>query len=503
MSAEAGLPASIGPYVVERLLARGGMACVYVAKGPDGRTVAVKQILPHAASDPEFAKRFGREAEIHRSLSHPNVLQLHAFDLAPSGPWLAMELVDGGSLHQLLGTVGPLPPELALLVARDVVRGLGHAHANGIVHRDVKPHNVLITRSGQVKLADFGISRTDEMTRMTATGELIGTPAYMSPEQALGKTIDGRTDLWAVGVMLHEMLVGVNPFHTGNPATTLRQIVEIDPPPIFLDRPEVPFRAILACERLLEKEVAVRPKTAEAALALLDDALADALERSAAPASAEALFAAFLKAPKGWIAARNGAAARRAVEAADRLEAGGASPESILWELTLALRASEGDVDLAARADRLPGAEHYRRREPDLARVTVLEDRWKMSRDPATLLQLGLAAKQAGDYLRTMHAFFRLRSLELEDPYLQRQVASLVAKPGPRITGRFDAAGDPEASSTAAPLPRAVSRGPAPRASQLAEPPRRRLPIPLPYLLLGALSAVLFVTGLVKAVFGI
>ena len=202
-------PLSAPPgFELKRLLARGGMAAVWAAVDTrTGRPVALKRILPEVAEDPEFRSRFVHEVQLHSQLKHPNVLELLEFGSAGE-LYLSMELIDGGTLRTVLDNLGRLPPELALFVAAETLEGLSCAHERGIVHRDVKPQNVMVTRAGAVKVADFGISKTSQMTRLTQTGSVIGTPAYMSPEQATASGLDARSDLFSVGVMLHESLTG-------------------------------------------------------------------------------------------------------------------------------------------------------------------------------------------------------------------------------------------------------------------------------------------------------
>lgn len=413
-------------YEVKRLLARGGMAAVYAAIDTrSGRAVALKRILPEVAEDPEFRSRFLHEVRLHSRLKHPNVLEL--LDFGEGGElFLSMELIDGGTLRTLLDNLGTLPPELALFVAVETLRGLACAHEGGIVHRDVKPQNVMVTRSGEVKVADFGISKTSQMTRLTQTGSVIGTPAYMSPEQATASRLDARSDLFSVGVMLHEALSGSNPFLTDNPATTLRRIVDEEPPSLFLHDPTIPAGTEVFCERLLRKRPEDRFPSAEAAVKAAEAELA-----ATGASNAAGLFRDFLKGPAPW---RAGRAARLAAESLGRAGAlassGVASPEALLWTSLLAvaydpkgagpkalysetLRDTGYRVVRGAPSERLAGIEARLREDPE---------------DPSLLLQAAKAAKVDRDFLRLMRWFHRLRRASIDDPYLLGQVSALVSR---------------------------------------------------------------------------
>src|SRR5262245_50063752 len=191
-----------------------------------GRTVAIKLLRPETVADPERARRFLQEARAASALNHPNIVTVHDIgDDGGRGTWIAMECLDGESLRQRL-LRGPLPVPEAVRIAVDVARGLAAAHAAGIVHRDVKPANVMITESGIVKVLDFGLAKLDASPKpgsdsvsptrsapvATAAGVIVGTPAYMSPEQVEGRAADARSDVFSFGAMLYEMLTARRPF---------------------------------------------------------------------------------------------------------------------------------------------------------------------------------------------------------------------------------------------------------------------------------------------------
>jgi serine/threonine protein kinase len=206
---------SIGRYRVEGLLGAGAMGEVYRAYDPViDRLVAIKVVrteLAAGSGSEQWLQRFRREARAAGRRFHPNIVAILDFGEDDGMPFLAMEYVDGRSLDAILKTSGPLDPARSVAVITQVLSALGFAHQNGIVHRDVKPSNIMVLNSGEVKVADFGIARIDA-SEFTIVGDLLGTPAYMAPEQFAGAPVDKRTDLFAAGVILFEMLTGVKPF---------------------------------------------------------------------------------------------------------------------------------------------------------------------------------------------------------------------------------------------------------------------------------------------------
>ena len=193
-------------YALLELLGSGGMGRVYLAYDENlKRQVALKVLAEHHARTPEFVERFEREARSVASLNHPHIVRV--FDSgkdADGSPYIAMEFASGGTLKDRIRAGGPLPPREAARLALQVADALGAAHAAGIVHRDVKPENVLLTEGGDVKVADFGIARATEATAMTQTSMILGTAPYLSPEQATGESVGPASDLYSLGVVLYE-----------------------------------------------------------------------------------------------------------------------------------------------------------------------------------------------------------------------------------------------------------------------------------------------------------
>ncbi len=249
---------SIGRYRVDGLLGTGAMGEVYRAYDPViDRPVAIKVVrteLAVGSGSEQWLQRFRREARAAGRRFHPNIVAILDFGEDEGMPFLAMEYVDGRSLDAILKTASPLDPARSVSVITQVLSALGFAHQNGIVHRDVKPSNIMVLNSGEVKVADFGIARIDA-SEFTIVGDLLGTPAYMAPEQFAGAPVDKRTDLFAAGVILFEMLTGVKPFR-GKSITEIISFMENrGPEDIGALNPAVPD----SLKRVITKALAFDP----------------------------------------------------------------------------------------------------------------------------------------------------------------------------------------------------------------------------------------------------
>lgn len=234
------------------------MARVYQAEDRRlGRLVAVKILLPQFTGDPEFLRRFEQEGRIAASLSHPNLVGV--FDVGQDGlfHYIVMELVDGQTLKEAITRTAPLPVAEAIRIAIEVCAGLTVAHARGLVHRDIKPQNILLTADGQVKVADFGIARRTTSATVTQTGTVLGSVHYLSPEQAQGLDATPRSDLYALGVSMYEMLTGRVPFTADNPvAVAMQQVQAVPVPPRQLNR-GIPPALEAVVLRLMAKSPAI------------------------------------------------------------------------------------------------------------------------------------------------------------------------------------------------------------------------------------------------------
>ena len=253
----------VGPYRLLREVGRGGMGTVYEAEDERlGRRVAVKLLPPEVSRDPRAKKRFLREARTASAVDHPNLCTVHDVGECDGRLYFVLSFYEGETLRERLRR-GPLPVDQAREVAIQVARGLARAHEAGIIHRDIKPANVMLTRRGEVKILDFGIARLQgDQTSLTRTGASWGTPAYMSPEQARGEPVDGRSDVWALGVLLYEMIAGRRPFGGDSVEALISSILTREPEPLDRLRPEVPPALARVVARALAKDPSQRHASA-------------------------------------------------------------------------------------------------------------------------------------------------------------------------------------------------------------------------------------------------
>src|SRR6266511_3511185 len=262
-------------YRIEELISRGGMGVVYRAYDLRlKRTVALKLVTPELALDERFRERFARETELAMSLEHPNVVPIHDAGEVDGRLYLAMRLVAGTDLRQLLRAEGALEPSRALAICGQVASALDAAHAKALVHRDVKPSNVLLDESEHVYLADFGLTRRlEEQGAQIGEGRSIGTPAYLAPEQIEGRTVDGRADVYSLGCVLFECLTGTTPYRRDSQLAVAWAHLEEDPPSASERNPEVPEAIDTVLRRAMAKEPEERYSTCGALIADVEAAL--------------------------------------------------------------------------------------------------------------------------------------------------------------------------------------------------------------------------------------
>ena len=280
-----GLPERIGPYRVLDLLGAGGMGRVHRALDEAlDREVALKTLLPALAADGDFVARFSREARAAASLNHPNITQIYATGQDGAIPWFSMELIRGQSLDTLARDHGPIDPYEAASYMRQAAMGLRHAAQKGLIHRDVKPSNLMLTADGVVKITDFGLAKAAHTdTRLTATGEVLGSPGYISPEQAQGQPIDLRSDIYSLGATFYHVLTGRLPFLAPTAvAMILKHMNEPLKSPRAIDA-RIPFPIASIVQKMMAKRPGERFQDYDALLRDLDRALA---ETQAIPAGA-------------------------------------------------------------------------------------------------------------------------------------------------------------------------------------------------------------------------
>src|SRR5919199_2058879 len=253
-------------YHLERRLATGGMGEVWAARDLElGRPVALK--LLGAEADPA---RFEREAHAAAALSHPNVTQLFDYGAWRGRPYMVLELVPGGTLEDRLHPGRALPDADTERISREVAAGLAHAHSRGLVHRDLKPANVLFDADGRAKIADFGIARMGGDGTLTEAGTLLGTAAYISPEQAAGEAATAASDVYSFGVILFRMLTGRLPFEAEEPVELVRMHRDKPPPPVTAFRPDAPPQLARIADAALAKDPHARPADGSALVAALE-----------------------------------------------------------------------------------------------------------------------------------------------------------------------------------------------------------------------------------------
>jgi eukaryotic-like serine/threonine-protein kinase len=292
-----------GRYLIIRKLGTGGMANVYLAEDQElGRRVAIKILDDRHANDVQFVERFRREATNAAGLSHPNIVSIYDRGEAEGTYYIAMEYLDGRTLKELILRRGPAPVKTAIDYTRQILAALRFAHKNGIVHRDIKPHNVLVDSEGRLKVTDFGIARAGA-SQMTEAGSIIGTAQYLSPEQAKGAPVDQTSDIYSVGIVLYELLTGAVPYTGDTPVEiAMKHLSQVPEPPSTLE-PQIPHEIDSIVLRSLAKDPADRYQSA-------DEMDAD-LERAAnglpvAPATEEAATMVLSAVDTGTMAALGG-----------------------------------------------------------------------------------------------------------------------------------------------------------------------------------------------------
>ncbi|MCC7110615.1 MAG: protein kinase [Deltaproteobacteria bacterium] len=416
-------PERLGPWLIDGELARGGMGVVYRAHDERGRRAALKVVHQHLMHDEEVRERFLREARATQRLQHRNIVGV--LDVGEAEPsYLAVEFVDGGTVLQLLRRQGRLPLLAALELILQLFEGLQAAHGQHIVHRDLKPSNLLLSRDGTLKIADFGVARELDRTALTQTGSTLGTPAYMSPEQVRAEPIDGRSDVYAAGVILYELLAGRKPFEADSVGAVVAAVLAGRATPLFELDPSVPEAVDDLVAMLMHPDVRGRPQDAGTVIdwlrpvveegrkrhpqvlaeLLRDPGAAATLRREQADALLQSAKTLLQSGPAGRDAAALQLYRARALvpehEEAGRLLDGLAESQGLAFGPTKNAKLVEVERELAARPD-----------------------------DPVLLQRAGQLSRQEGNVYRAALYWRRYLRVRPEDAYVQGQLARLLAPP--------------------------------------------------------------------------
>lgn len=262
---------SLGPFQLERLVGQGGFAWVFVGRESDGTPVAVKVLKPRYAGDPQFESRFRNESETAARLDHPHVIRIRSVGKSGAHVYFAMDLC-ADSLAARLAREGPLPESDVVRIARDVCDGLAYAHAQGVIHRDLTPDNILLRSDGSAVISDFGIARAvSGYVASTGVDMTVGTPHYISPEQAQGRKLDQRADFYALGITMYKAITGEVPFTSNDWFELARMHVEDPPPSARKRRPDLSKRLERVIAKCLAKHADDRYATAQELLADLEE----------------------------------------------------------------------------------------------------------------------------------------------------------------------------------------------------------------------------------------
>jgi hypothetical protein len=410
-------PSRFGHYRIMGELGRGGMGVVYRARDErSGIDCALKLLPPELAKDEHYAERFKREVRATAKLDHPVLLKVLDDGEQDGTLYFATELAEGGSLRDLLKKQRTIPAPLALLLIDELLDGLAAAHAAGVVHRDLKPENLLLTKAGALKIADFGIAKATDDDTLTKTGALIGTPRYMSPEQARGREVRASSDVFSTGTIFYELLAGSNPFAAGSTSATLVRVIAASTAPIFDVTPTVPAPIEQMIERMHFEDPARRPSAKDARETLTPFVLEASVRHGESRGR-------LLEQPQetSHAVSRVEAAAERA-RAKELVAQGNAHAAAFAW-WRASLWADDAGVADMREALQLG----FKFNAPPSARLASVEQQIRVQPEaPLPLLRAAEAARIDGDLFRAASYMKRYLRLQPSDVKVRNDLAALL-----------------------------------------------------------------------------
>lgn len=417
-----------GKYNAYNTIGTGGMAKIYLAEDKtNGKKVAIKEILPQIASDREFLKRFVREIKIMQSLSHPNILPIFDACLGPDEYYIVMPYLSGGTLKELLTKVQKIPIDFSIYILQQIMKALEYAHHKGVIHRDLKPSNVMFGGDGNLYLTDFGVARASTLTQLTQTGEILGTPGYMSPEQILGMELTYKSDYFSFGIMCYELMTGINPFLTDNPITTMKQIVEFYPPGPMDINPSIPPLIEDIILKLLKKNVDERISNG---MEIIECFLSYWNGKEIGNLKDD--FIEFLKNPEEVVKKYQEKEALEHKKIALELLSKNENKTMVYWHIFQAYSLNPEDYEANRIFENLKSSLGETKKATDPI-IEKLEERWRQNPENINvLIQLGKIYRNRKDYLNLLKIYNRLNRFNIKDPYLRGQVQSLIIQEEPK-----------------------------------------------------------------------
>ncbi len=416
-------------YRIQKLLGKGGMAEVYLARSSSLQKAVALKILPSfGADDPQFISRFKHEIKAHSSLDHPNIVKVYEGGEHEGQLYFAMEYIDGWTVSEFQRKYGNIIPPIASFICKEVLKGLKHSHESGVIHRDIKPANIMISRNdGQVKIADFGLVKAEDLTMLTRTGEILGTPCYMSPEQASGEQVDHRTDLYSLGVMLYEMLSGVQPFYDTSLQSILRKAAMNEYKPLWEIDLITPFEFHPIVERLMSKNPSDRYANADEALKAIKEICG-----MFGNLSSQDYFRIFITNPSFFIKQINELMSNKYLDYAKRIyERSKTNIGYALLEVNRALKLDPENKDAQSFYKKLTNKSNFHLEEKTVPHLQELETRIvKEQENYNLLLSLAKGHQNEGNLTKAFVYYKRLQRLKPGDDYVSLQLKNLLGKKG-------------------------------------------------------------------------